>query len=74
MKRSLGDKWRCLDNEITELLSHEHGDLSQTVTSKIFENADFGYRRIISGASVSLYSDVSRSHSSLHGGVPMTPR
>lgn len=46
MKRSLGDKRRYLDREIIETLTREHGEFEECETSKIFDNADFGYRRI----------------------------
>ncbi|MFM7885187.1 MAG: N-6 DNA methylase [Pseudanabaena sp.] len=46
MKRSLGDKRRYLDSAIIEALTREHGEFRDCETSKIFDNADFGYRRI----------------------------
>ncbi len=50
MKRSLGDKRRYLSDDAIELVTHEHGafEASETngETSKLFDNADFGYRRI----------------------------
>jgi type I restriction enzyme M protein len=46
MKRSLGDKRRYLDAEIISTLTREHGDFATSATSKIFDNNDFGYRRI----------------------------
>jgi type I restriction enzyme M protein len=46
MKRSLGDKRRLLDERIIGAVSHEHGNCVRSATSKIFDNADFGYRRI----------------------------
>jgi type I restriction enzyme M protein len=46
MKRSLGDKRRYLDSAIIETLTREHGEFGECETSKIFDNADFGYRRI----------------------------
>jgi type I restriction enzyme M protein len=47
MKRSLGDKRRYLDQEIIDFVTCEHGKFDETETSKVFDNADFGYRRII---------------------------
>jgi type I restriction enzyme M protein len=46
MKRSLGDKRRYLDAEIISTLTREHGVFEESATSKIFDNNDFGYRRI----------------------------
>ncbi len=46
MKRSLGDKRRYLDGATIETLTREHGEFGDCETSKIFDNADFGYRRI----------------------------
>jgi type I restriction enzyme M protein len=46
MRRSLGDKRRYLTDEDIDAISHEHGDFNATETSKLFDNADFGYRRI----------------------------
>ncbi|MGK7872305.1 MAG: N-6 DNA methylase [Xenococcaceae cyanobacterium] len=46
MKRSLGDKRRYLDADIIDALTREHGAFEESETSKIFDNADFGYRRI----------------------------
>jgi len=46
MKRSLGDKRRYLDANIIDALTCEHGAFEKSETSKIFENADFGYRRM----------------------------
>ena len=46
MKRSLGDKRRYLDANIIDALTREHGTFEESETSKIFDNADFGYRRI----------------------------
>lgn len=46
MKRSLGDKRRYLDPETIAALTREHGDFVQNATSKLFDNSDFGYRRI----------------------------
>lgn len=46
MKRSLGNKRRYLDEAAIEEVSREHGALQQSKTSKIFDNADFGYRRV----------------------------
>ncbi len=46
MKRSLGDKRRYLDHETIDTLTREHGEFRRSETSKIFDNEDFGYRRI----------------------------
>jgi len=46
MKRSLGDKRRYLDPVTIDTLTREHGKFGQSATSKIFDNEDFGYRRI----------------------------
>jgi len=46
MKRSLGNKRRYLDEDAIVTLTREHGALTQSKTSKVFDNADFGYRRI----------------------------
>jgi type I restriction enzyme M protein len=46
MKRSLGDKRRYLDRDIIDVLTKEHGEFAESETSKIFDNYDFGYRRI----------------------------
>ncbi|MDS4029519.1 MAG: class I SAM-dependent DNA methyltransferase, partial [Candidatus Contendobacter sp.] len=46
MRRSLGDKRRYLTDEIIAELTRAHGAFTTTDTSKIFDNADFGYRRV----------------------------
>jgi len=46
MRRSLGDKRRYLMDEIIAELTREHGGFRATDTSKVFDNADFGCRRI----------------------------
>ncbi len=50
MKRSLGDKRRYLKDDDIDLITREHGDFETSETdeetSKLFDNADFGYRRI----------------------------
>jgi type I restriction enzyme M protein len=46
MKRSLGNKRRYLDETAIATVTREHGALDDSKTSKIFDNADFGYRRI----------------------------
>lgn len=46
MKRSLGDKRRYLDPDTIDTLTREHGTFGESDTSKLFDNADFGYRRI----------------------------
>ncbi len=47
MKRSLGNKRRYLDEKAIDEISREHGALTSNKTSKIFDNTDFGYRRIV---------------------------
>lgn len=46
MKRSLGNKRRWLDEKAINEVTREHGALTESKTSKIFDNADFGYRRV----------------------------
>ena len=46
MKRSLGDKRRYLDQAAIDAITREHGAMMQAATSRIFDNADFGYRRV----------------------------
>ncbi|MDT3737305.1 MAG: class I SAM-dependent DNA methyltransferase [Denitratisoma sp.] len=46
MKRSLGNKRRYLDEDAITTVTREHGALDDSKTSKILDNADFGYRRI----------------------------
>jgi type I restriction enzyme M protein len=46
MKRSLGDKRRYLDQAAIDSITREHGALVASRTSRVFDNADFGYRRI----------------------------
>ncbi len=46
MRRSLGDKRRFLTEETIAALTKEHGHFRESETSKIFDNADFGYRRV----------------------------
>ena len=46
MKRSLGNKRRYLDEAAIHEVTREHGALTESNTSKIFDNADFGYRRV----------------------------
>ncbi len=46
MKRSLGDKRRYLDIDTIDTLTREHGEFEKNATSKLFDNIDFGYRRI----------------------------
>ena len=47
MKRSLGDKRRYLDQAALDAVTREHGALENSQTSRVFDNTDFGYRRII---------------------------
>lgn len=46
MKRSLGDKRRYLDQTALDVITREHGVLENSQTSRVFDNTDFGYRRI----------------------------
>ncbi len=46
MKRSLGDKRRYLDQEAIDSVTREHGAFEDSDTSRLFDNEDFGYRRI----------------------------
>jgi type I restriction enzyme M protein len=46
MKRSLGDKRRYLDQTALDAITREHGALDNSKTSRVFDNTDFGYRRI----------------------------
>ena len=46
MRRSLGDKRRELGDDDIAAIVREYGKFKETPTSKIFDNADFGYRRV----------------------------
>src|SRR6185312_462509 len=46
MKRSLGDKRRYLDQAALDAITREHGALEDSKTSRVFDNSDFGYRRV----------------------------
>jgi type I restriction enzyme M protein len=46
MKRSLGDKRRYLDQTALDTVTREHGACKDSPTSRVFDNTDFGYRRI----------------------------
>lgn len=46
MKRSLGDKRRYLDQAALDEVTCEHGAMDNSKTSRVFDNTDFGYRRI----------------------------
>ncbi len=46
MKRSLGDKRRYLDQTTLDAVTREHGAMENGQTSRVFDNTDFGYRRI----------------------------
>ena len=46
MRRSLGNKRRYLTDETIDDITREHGGFKPTETCKIFDNDDFGYRRI----------------------------
>ena len=46
MRRSLGDKRRYMGEEGIAEVVCEYGKFVETETSKIFDNADFGYKRV----------------------------
>jgi type I restriction enzyme M protein len=46
MKRSLGDKRRYLNQAAIDSVTREHGAMESNSTSRVFDTADFGYRRI----------------------------
>lgn len=46
MRRSLGDKRRYMNEPQINVVSKEHGKLSEGATSKLLPNAYFGYRRV----------------------------
>lgn len=46
MKRSLGNKRRYLDEAAIHEITREHGAMTESNTSKVFDNTDFGYRRV----------------------------
>lgn len=46
MKRSLGDKRRYLQQTAIDTITREHGVMENSLTSRVFDNTDFGYRRI----------------------------
>jgi len=46
LRRAMGDKRRELSDEQIAAVVREHGDANATATSKLFDNADFGYARI----------------------------
>ncbi|WP_225546881.1 type I restriction-modification system subunit M [Chromobacterium violaceum] len=46
MKRSLGDKRRYLEQAAIDAVTCEHGAMEASKTSRVFDNTDFGYRRI----------------------------
>jgi type I restriction enzyme M protein len=46
MKRSLGNKRRWLDQNAIDEVTREHGALTESKTSKVFDNDYFGYRRV----------------------------
>ncbi|MCP5199072.1 MAG: SAM-dependent DNA methyltransferase [Gammaproteobacteria bacterium] len=46
MKRSLGDKRRFLGQAALDAITCEHGAMEASQTSRVFDNTDFGYRRI----------------------------
>lgn len=46
MRRSLGDKRRYLTDDTIDIITREHGAFRAGETCKLFDNEDFGYRRI----------------------------
>jgi type I restriction enzyme M protein len=46
MRRSLGDKRRYLDQAALDAITREHGACEESQSSRVFDNTDFGYRRI----------------------------
>ena len=46
MKRSLGDKRRYIDQAAIDTVTREHGAMKNGDISRVFDNTDFGYRRI----------------------------
>jgi len=46
MRRSLGDKRRYLGDDDIQAVVREYGDFVENETSKIFDNEDFGYKRV----------------------------
>jgi type I restriction enzyme M protein len=46
MPRGLGSKRRRLSDQIITEVTREHGAFRLAATSKIFDNSDFGYRRV----------------------------
>lgn len=46
MRRSLGDKRRYLDQAALDTVTREHGAFENSQTNRVFDNTDFGYRRI----------------------------
>jgi type I restriction enzyme M protein len=46
MRRSLGDKRRYLGEDDIAAIVQEYGKFTESKTSKIFDNADFGYNRV----------------------------
>jgi type I restriction enzyme M protein len=46
MRRSLGQKRRQIGDDDIAAIVREYGDLDASATSRVFANADFGYRRV----------------------------
>jgi len=46
MKRSLGNKRRYLEQDAIDEVTRQHGSLEESKSSRIFDNAYFGYRRV----------------------------
>jgi type I restriction enzyme M protein len=60
MRRSLGDKRRYLTDETIAALTKEHGKFGESETSKLFDNTDFGYRRVTIERPVRLRFQITR--------------
>lgn len=66
MKRSLGNKRRWLDQPAIDDITREHGALTESDTSKIFDNADFGYRRVTILRPLRLHFQITRDAKELY--------
>jgi type I restriction enzyme M protein len=60
MRRSLGDKRKYLTDTTIENLTRVHGQFVPSSISKIFDNNDFGYRRITIERPLRLRFEISR--------------
>ena len=47
MRKSLGDKRRYLDDATIDEISREHGAFASGENSKLYDNSDFGHRRVV---------------------------